>query len=217
VADVTADDSGNGAGGEGRGRIRSRRNADDAAGADVDDDPPDMGDLFDDLQAIADAVDDPEERERVEAAMRTAAAVEPPPMFGRVIRGFDRGDVAETVLGSALFGIPMLVEGGTGEVGAFLATHPVSILGTLAFTVAVVVGILYVSDIQDVRVTKRLFGVIPYRLAGVLGVSLAFAAASMTAWGRVDWTDPALALAAISVAWVPMAIGAALGDILPGT
>jgi len=193
---MTAGDGGK-AGDGSRGRGRSHASADDA---DVDDeDPPDMGDLFDDLQAIADTVDDPEERERVEAAMRTAAAVEPTPMFGRVVRGFDRGDVAETLLGSALFGIPMLVEGGTGEVGAFLATHPVSILGTLAFTVAVVVGILYVSDIQDVRVTKRLLGVVPYRLAGVLGVSLAFAAASMTAWGRVDWTDPTLALGAIAV------------------
>lgn len=213
---MTAGDGGADAGDAGRGRTRSRRTADEDDAA-VDDDAPDMGDLFDDLQAIADAVDDPEERERVEAAMRTATAVEPPPVFGRVVRGFDRGDVAETVLGSALFGIPMLVEGGTGEVGAFLATHPASVVGTLAFTVAVVVGILYVSDIQDVRVTNRLLGVVPYRLVGVLGVSLAFAAVSMTAWGRVDWTDPALALATIAVAWVPMAIGAALGDILPGT
>lgn len=200
----------------GRGRRREHASADEAD-FDEDDETPDMGDLFDDLQAIADAVDDPEERERVQTAMRTAAAVEPGPPFGRVIRGFDRGDVAETLLGSALFGIPMLVEGGTGEVGAFLATHPVSILGTLAFTVAVVVGILYVSEIQDVRVTKRLLGVVPYRLAGVLGVSLAFAVVSMTAWGRVDWVDPALAFASITAAWVPMAIGAALGDILPGT
>jgi len=197
--------------------MTSRKAADDRAGERANEDAPDMGDLFDDLQAIADTVDDPDERERVEAAMRTAAAVEPPPMFGRVIRGFDRGDVAETLLGSALFGIPMLVEGGTGEVGAFLATHPASILGTLAFTVAVVVGILYVSEIQDVRVTKRILGIVPYRLVGVLGVSLAFATASMTAWGRVDWTDPTLAFASIAAAWVPMAIGAALGDILPGT
>jgi uncharacterized membrane protein len=200
----------------GHDRRREHASADEANFED-DGDAPDMGDLFDDLQAIADAVDDPEERERVEAAMRTAAAVEPSPLFGRVIRGFGRGDVAETVLGSALFGIPMLVEGGTGEVGEFLVAHPVSFLGTLAFVVAVVVGILYVSDIQDVRVTNRLFGVIPYRLAGVLGVSLAFAVVSMTAWGRVDWTEPALAFASIAAAWVPMSIGAALGDILPGT
>jgi hypothetical protein len=39
----------------------------------------------------------------------------------------------------------------------------------------------------------------------------------MTAWGRVDWAAPELAVATIVVAWMPMAIGAALGDILPGT
>ncbi|NHN42454.1 DUF2391 family protein [Halorubellus sp. JP-L1] len=178
---------------------------------------PDMGDLYDELEALADAVDDPDERERVERAMRTAAAVEPGGLFGRVIKGFDRGDVAEALLGSALFGIPMLVEGGTGEVGAFLATHPVSVVGTLAFTVAAIVGILYVSDFQDVRVTHRIFGVVPRRLAGVLGISLAFAIVSMTAWGRVEWATPLSAAASVSVAWVPMAIGAALGDILPGT
>jgi hypothetical protein len=38
----------------------------------------------------------------------------------------------------------------------------------------------------------------------------------MTAWGRVEWAQPWLAVCQISVAWVPMAIGAALGDLLPG-
>lgn len=194
---------------------------DDATSAprsvDDDDDPPDMGDLYDELVALADEVDDPGERERVAEAMRMAVEVEPPGVFGRVIKGFDRGDVAEALLGSALFGIPMLVEGGTSEVGGFLATHPISILGTFAFTVVAVIGILYVSDIQDVRISHRLLGVIPRRLAGVLGISFAFAVVSMTAWGRVDWTMPTVAVAAIAVAWVPMAIGAALGDILPGT
>jgi uncharacterized membrane protein len=190
----------------------------DNGSATVDEEgPPDMGDLYDELEALADAVDDPAERERVAAAMRTAAAVEPVGVFGRVVSGFDRGDAAEALLGSALFGIPMLVEGGTSEVGEFLAMHPVSVLGTFAFTVVAVVGILYVSDIQDVRVTHRLLGVVPRRLAGVLGISFAFAVVSMTTWGRVDWATPAVAVAAIGVAWVPMAIGAALGDILPGT
>jgi hypothetical protein len=38
----------------------------------------------------------------------------------------------------------------------------------------------------------------------------------MTAWGRVDWARPWLAICQISVAWVPMSIGAALGGLLPG-
>lgn len=181
------------------------------------DEPPDMGDLYDELEALAATVDAPEERERVAAAMRTAAAVESPGVFGRVVKGFGRGDLAEVLLGSTLFGIPMLVEGGTTEVGAYMTTHPLYVAGTLAFTVAVVVGLLYVSDIQDVRVTHAYFGVVPRRLVGVLGGSFLFAVAAMTAWGRVSWAEPELALASVAIAWVPMAIGAALGDILPGT
>lgn len=176
-----------------------------------------MGDLYDDLQDLAETVDDPAEREKVETAMQTAIAVEPTNVFGRVIRGFDRGDVAEALLGATVFGIPMLVEGGTNEVGEFILGHPLALVGTIAFTVTVVIGILYVSEIQDVHVTHAIFGVIPRRLVGVLGVSLAFAFASMTAWGRIAWDTPDLALATIVVAWMPMAIGAALGDILPGT
>ncbi len=176
-----------------------------------------MGDLYDELEALAATVDDPEEQERVASAMRTAAAVESEGVFGRVVQGFGRGDLAEVLLGSALFGIPMLVEGGTTEVGEYMTAHPVYVAGTLAFTVALVVGILYVSDIQDVRVTDAYLGVVPRRLVGVLGGSFVFAITAMTAWGRVVWSDPELAFASVTIAWVPMAIGAALGDILPGT
>lgn len=38
----------------------------------------------------------------------------------------------------------------------------------------------------------------------------------MTAWGRVTWETPVPPSADIAVAIVPVAIGAALGDILPG-
>jgi len=36
-------------------------------------------------------------------------------------------------------------------------------------------------------------------------------------WGRVSWSDSPLAFTQVTVAVFPMAIGAALGDILPGT
>ncbi len=39
----------------------------------------------------------------------------------------------------------------------------------------------------------------------------------MTGWGWVSWTDPWLAVSTITVAYFPMSIGAALGDILPGS
>lgn len=182
-----------------------------------DEEAVDMGDLFDDLQELKETVDTPEERDRVEEAMRTAMQVRDPSVFGRVVRGFGREDLAEALLGSLVFGIPMFVESGTQEIGEFVATHPVYLLGTLSTGVGIVIGILYVADFQDVRVTNPLFGFIPRRLVGVVGVAFLTGVVVMTGWGRVDWARPWLAFCTVSVAFVPMAIGAALGDILPGS
>jgi uncharacterized membrane protein len=149
--------------------------------------------------------------------MRMAVDVGTPDFFGQVIRGYDRADLAESLLGALLFGIPMFVEGGTNEVGAFVATHPLYLLGTHVLALAIVISIIYVADFQDVRVHRPFLGVVPRRLVGVMSVSFLTAVVMMTMWGRVSWTDPWLAISTISVAFVPMAIGAALGDILPGS
>jgi uncharacterized membrane protein len=184
-----------------------------------DPDDPSMSDLVDELEELADTVDDPDEREQVEETLRVAMEVEAsrPGVFGRVVRGFDRSDIAEALLGSVLFGIPMAVEDGALDAGAYVATRPVYLAGTLAFTIAAVYGVIYVADIQDVRVPRPVLGVLPRRLVGVLGVATVTAVALFTAWGRVDWTEPWLATSQVVVAIVPMAIGAALGDILPGS
>jgi uncharacterized membrane protein len=137
--------------------------------------------------------------------------------FGRVVSGFDRSDVAEALLGSLLFGIPMFVEGGTQEIGEFLAPRPFWLGGTGLATVGTVIGIIYVADFQDVRIRDPILGIFPRKLTGVLLVSGLTAALVMTGWGRVDWAAPRLAFATVVVAWFPMAIGAALGDILPGS
>lgn len=184
-----------------------------------DDEPhpdPEVDDLLDELEELEDQVD-PEDRERVRTTIRLARRLETRGPFGRVIRGFDRRDAAEAFVGSVLFGLPMLVEGGTQEVGAFLATRPAFLLGTLGVTVAVVVGLLYVADIQRVQVVDPILGILPRRLVGVLGVSAATAVVAMTGWGRVDWAEPTVAVGQISVCFVAMSLGAALGDILPGS
>lgn len=168
------------------------------------------------LDALAAATDTEEERAMVRETVEMDLGIEVGP-FGQIVVGFDRGDIAEASLGSILFGIPMFVEGGTTEVGEHLAARPLAALVTVAFTVAAVYGIVYVSDIQDVRVTRRLFGLVPRRLVGVLLVPLVLAVLGLTAWGRVDWAVPAVATGGVVAAYLPMAIGAALGDILPGT
>ncbi|GAB3321028.1 MULTISPECIES: DUF2391 family protein [Haloplanus] len=199
--------------------------SEDASGTTTDptrdgDEPTDMGDLFDELEELEGIVDTPAGRRQVRETMRVAMAASASTAaspFGRVIRGYDRGDLAEALLGSFLFGIPMAVEGGTQEVGEFLAARPLHLGATIVFGVGLVVGIIYVADFQDVRVHKPILGVIPRRLAGVVGVSLTMAFVLLTGWGRVDWAAPTLAFANVVVAFVPMSVGAALGDILPGS
>jgi len=110
----------------------------------------------------------------------------------------------------------MAVEGGTQEVGEFLATRPAFLAASALFSLTLVVGILYIADFQDIRVHRPILGVVPRRLVGVLGVSLVTSVLLLTVWGRIDWAEPWLALSNVLVAWVPMSIGAALGDILPG-
>lgn len=190
--------------------------ATDAVPADGLADEPTPEEVVDGLAELQDQVDDEETREQVRELMAQVAELQPRG-FGNVIVGFDRTDLAEATLGALLFGIPMFVEGGTSEVGAFIASHPVYLAGTLVAAVGLVYGIVYVADFQDVRVHKPVLGVVPRRMVGVTGVAFLTALVAMTAWGRVDWAAPWLAFCTVSVAFVPMALGAALGDILPGS
>ncbi len=180
---------------------------------DADGEAPEVAEL---LEALTRATDTDAERELVRETVETDLDLDVG-VFGQVVVGYDRGDVSEALLGSVVFGVPMFVEEGTTEVGEQFAASPLAALGTLAFTVAVVYGIVYVSDIQDVRVTRRVLGVVPRRLVGALAVPLVAAVVGLTAWGRIAWTEPAVAAGSVVAAHLPMAVGAALGDILPGT
>jgi uncharacterized membrane protein len=188
----------------------------DAPGGPNGADRPDVSDLFDELEELDDVVDDPDAQRQLDEIKTLTGSIQGS-AFGQVIYGFDRHDAAEAALGSLLFGIPMAVEGGTNEVGVYVAQSPWLLAVIAAATVAIVHAVLYVAEFQDVRVADRLLGVVPRRLAGVLVVSLGIAAALLTAWGRLEGSEPVVVLATVLVAWVPMAIGAALGDILPGS
>jgi uncharacterized membrane protein len=175
-------------------------------------------DLPNELEDLEESVDSASERAQVHETMRMARRVHVSPgVFGKVVKGFDRGDVAEALVGRVVFGIPMLVEGGTLEVGAFIATRLGYYAATLSFGVALVIGILYVAEIQVARVHRPLFGVVPRRLVGVLGVAFLTALATMIVRGRVDWTEPTVAFSRVTVCFVAVSTGAALGDILPGS
>lgn len=183
------------------------------------DEEDEIGALFDELEELEALVDSPQEREQVREAMRAATEVQDSDsaVFGRIVWGFDRSDLSEAVLGSLLFGIPMAVEGGTIDAGRHIAQHPLYLLGTIVSAVIMVIGILYVADIQDVRVHRPFLGVVPRRLVGVLAIAVGTAAGLLAAWGRLPAGAPTVAMAEVVVATLPAAVGAALGDILPGS
>ena len=198
--------------------VNGSSGANAAPETEIDADDEELHDLLAEFDALAETVDSPEERDRVRAARNAAVvAAQDDDVFGQVITGYDRADLAEAFVGSLLFGIPMFVEGGTNEVGEFLAATPIALAGTLVGAIGLVIGILYVAEIQDVRVYKPLLGFIPRRLVGTLGVSFGTALVILTAWGRVVWSEPLVAFATVVAAFVPMSLGAALGDILPGS
>lgn len=172
-------------------------------------------DLLEELEDLRELADTPEEREQLEETLEVARAVTRRGRFRRVVGQFGPGDAAESLLGSLLFGIPMAVEGGTTEVAAFLAPRPMLLAGNVLAALGVVAGLLYLADLRDVRVRDPLLGVLPRRFAGVVVVSALTAVALFSAWGRVSWSDPMTAIATAAVAFVPMSIGAALGDLLP--
>ncbi|MFB6117713.1 DUF2391 family protein [Halosegnis sp.] len=184
--------------------------------SEIDPDDGSHEEIIDELAELREQVDDPEAREQVNDLMEQVAELQRPGL-GNAIVGFDRTDLAEATLGALIFGIPMFVEGGTAEAGEFIAARPLYLVGTIVATVAIVYGLVYVAEFQDVRVHEPLLGLVPRRLVGVLGVSALVALLGLTVWGRIDWSRPWLAVCSVAVATLPMSIGAALGDILPGS
>jgi len=177
----------------------------------------DVDDVLSQLEELSEKVDDDDEREEVR---KTVSMVEQLP-FGKAVEKYTTRDMAQAFVGSIIISLPLLVEDGVYDIGDhFLSTTvyevPVFFVGNILFIVVMASGLLYWSDIRDVRIHEPLFGVVPRRLLGILVISLFTAALTMTLWGRVDWTHPDVAFARISVIWAAAAFGAALGDILPG-
>ncbi|WP_256298699.1 TIGR02587 family membrane protein [Haloarchaeobius salinus] len=172
-----------------------------------------METVFEELEELEDIVDTEVEREKVRQTMRTLRRARQPRVFGRFRSSFGLQDAGEALVGSFVFGIPMIVEGGTLEIAEHLSTR-LQVLGmTLLVGVALVLGILHAAGFEDVE-ADRLFGVVPVRLLGVLGIATVTSVVLMTAWGRVDWATPWIATSATGLTAVVMAVGAALGDVV---
>jgi len=108
--------------------------------------------------------------------------------------------IADHFLQPSLGGIPL-----------YLAAH-------VLFVITLTTGLIYAVDFREVKIVNPIFGLVPRRLVGVLLISFLTAAGLMILWGRMTIGDPTptAIFARISVVWAAAALGASLGDIIPG-
>ena len=184
---------------------------------------PDLDQLMEELEALEEQVDDPEERAQVRRTMKIARRIPGSKLANGKIKKYTTRDMAETFVGSIVLSLPLLVEDGVFEIAKHFVTFlvggvPVFFVANVAFIVLLTVGLIYWSDVRDVRVSKPILGIFPRRLVGVLGISFLTATVLMVMWGRTFAEDPGAfeAVAQITVIWAAAAFGGALGDILPG-
>ena len=198
----------------------------DAAGTDPSDrgrSDPDVNDLLEQLDSLENAVDEGHEREKVREAISLVERMPGSDAFTTRISKYTGRDIAQSFIGGIVFALPLLVEGGVFEIAAWFATarvagFPVYLAGHVCFVVVVTTGLLYYADFRDVQVYRPIFGIVPRRLVGVLGVAFLVSAGLMILWGRLFIEDPTTleAFARVTVVWGGAAFGGALGDILPG-
>lgn len=184
---------------------------------------PDYQDLMSRLEELHDSVDDPDEREDV---AHTIALVERMPgsrVFKERVLKYTSRDIAEGIIGAIIFALPLLVEDGVFIIADWfmadsLGPAPLFLSLNAVFVTAIVAGLLYYTDIREVTVRNPILGIIPRRLLGILLSSFIVTVVLMLLWGRLHEGDPSLleALARVSVVWTASALGATLGDILPG-
>ncbi|MFP4632970.1 MAG: DUF2391 domain-containing protein [Halobacteriota archaeon] len=179
----------------------------------------DVDDVLRHLENLSEDVDSEEYRSELDKARRMLANVP----GTRVINKYTTRDMGEAFVGGLLFSMPMLVEDGVFGIAEWFLSFWVAGVPVLFVVNAVLVGVvtaglLYAVDIREIVITKPLFGVLPRRLVGVLGISFLTAGGALFLWGRLHSGDPSTLemVARVSVVWSVAALGAVLADILPG-
>lgn len=171
------------------------------------------------LNELEEVVDDAEERRHVD---ETRALLYRLP-GGERIQKFTGRDMGEAFIGSLVFAVPLLVEDGVFDIAAWFAavtlgSVPILLALNVVFVVGITAGLLYAVDIREVEIHNPFVGVVPRRLVGVLLISLGCTVGMMLMWGRLHAGDPTPveALGRTTIVWAAAALGAVLGDILPG-
>ncbi|EMA57804.1 hypothetical protein [Halorubrum lipolyticum] len=184
---------------------------------------PDINDLLAKLDALSDTVDEGHEREKVRQTISLVERMPGSSAFTTRITKYTSRDMAEAFVGSVLFALPLLVEGGVFEIATWFAAVtpggvPVFLLAHVGFVLVMTAGLLYFADFRQIEISHPILGVVPRRYAGTLLVSLVTSAFMLSLWGRLHEGDPTALerVSRVAVVWSAAAFGAGLGDILPG-
>jgi uncharacterized membrane protein len=197
----------------------------DEQGGTVPTTDPTVEQLLEELAELEETVDDEAERRQVRETLAIAQRIPGTTRLEQTIRKYTTRDVAESFIGSIVFALPLLVEDFTGIADWLLRTNhagidfgvPVFLVVNVCFAVLLTTGLLYWVDIREVQITNPLLGVVPRRLLGVLLVSFSTVVFLFFLWGKhLEASSPADLVAQLTVVWVVAALGATLGDILPG-
>lgn len=185
--------------------------------------PEEFDTLLAHLEELQETVDSEEEREKVRSTMDVATRIPGSGYLSERIAKYTTRDVAESFVGGILLCLPMLVEDGVFVIAEHLATAerfgvPVFLVANVAFVVVLTIGLLYWADIRQIRISNPILGIVPRRLIGVLLTSFLTALGLVFLWGRAGLGNPSdlEVFARVVVLWTAAALGAALGDILPG-
>ncbi|WP_144925776.1 DUF2391 domain-containing protein [Halorubrum salsamenti] len=184
---------------------------------------PDINDLLAKLDALSDTVDEGHEREKVRQTISLVERMPGSSAFRTRITKYTSRDMAEAFVGSVLFALPLLVEGGVFEIAAWFAAVtpggvPVFLLAHVGLVLVMTAGLLYFADFRQIEISHPILGVVPRRYAGILLVSLFTSVFMLSLWGRLHAGDPTALerVSRVAVVWAAAAFGAGLGDILPG-
>ncbi len=184
---------------------------------------PDYDDLMDHLEVLHETVDDPHERRTVAEAITLVNRLPGSAAVRDRVSKYTSRDIAEGIVGAIIFALPLLVEDGVFVIAewfmdAAIGPAPLYLTLNAVFITTIVAGLLYVTDVREITIRNPILGIIPRRLVGLLVSSFLVATGLMLMWGRLHTGDPSPveALARVSVVWTAAALGASLGDILPG-
>ena len=175
-------------------------------------------DVIEELEELESIVSSPEEQTAVRETRQMLKRVP----GGSYIRKYTSRDIAEGFIGGIIFSLPLLVEDGVFDIASWFVSVtfggvPIMLVGNVIFICLLVFGLLYYTDFRTI-VRRPILGIFPRRLVAVLLISLTVASLTMFLWGRLHENDPSRLeqVARITVLWTAAALGATLGDIIPG-